>query len=498
MAEPEDGPRPVHLLIGGWRPSARFRGTGSLAPAVAAGALLILLVGRVASVLGTGTDFYGRWFGLRHLLLSGKNPYGQEITHALAGQTPFLAPGIDPHSAPTDLETAFGFLYPLPGLLVLSPLALLPYPVALTFWLLAILVMLPAAAWLVVAGVGPRQTVTGAARPPTWTRFLTAPLALLFLPTLAGVFHGQLAPAVAFSVALAAWLSWRRAPRVPWRHGLAGAALVAGVALKPHLLALVAPLWLGYHLYRRPRSRARDYSGAGDARDPWDPWASRSRPFLLGAGLAGAGLAGLAWFLVPTWPADFVHAARAYSALAGAGYPAITRAVLPGGSAVFRLAQALAPGPVAWGAALSLTAGLVIWAARGWRLPSAGDATPGGQGDGTSLHAERRGLSRSLIVSALVLPPAWEANAVVLLIPLAIRLAGLSDRPVLAAGFVVASVSLTALDLPLYATQPWHNGPLLILGYVALLAGTGTLEGGSGLSRRSSPAPGAAAPLVQG
>ncbi|MDQ3701118.1 MAG: glycosyltransferase 87 family protein [Chloroflexota bacterium] len=504
MGQPEDGARPVYFLTGAARVVAarsdnrretrRRQRLAALARSVyqrqkvlailvaVAGAVLLVLVSRAATLLGEGTDLYGRWFGLRQLLLAGQNPYGPEITRALAAQSSFLSPASDPGAAPTALETAFGFLYPLPGLLVLTPLALLPYPIALTLWLLAIVLMLPLAAGLVVDAVAPSS---GAAWPASaggagLARRLAVPLGLVFLPTLASLLHAQLAPAVAFFVALAVWFSWRRGVPRPAHDFLAGAALVAGVALKPHLLAVLSPLWLGFHSWQlQQRSRQ-----------------GRSRRFLVGAGATAAALAGMAWLLLPSWPTDFLQAARSYAALAGADYPSVTRAVLPGGSAVLRLAGALLPGRLAWSIAGLLSLALLAWAAAGWQVQPLRAAAPqGGSGDalagarrrrpgdadadanrwrsGSAIaDAERRGLSRSLIASALVLPPAWEANAVLLLIPLAIRLGDLSNRPALAASFVIASGVLTVLDLPLYMTQPWHNGPLLILCYVLLLAGS--------------------------
>src|SRR5205085_4908759 len=101
---------------------------------------------------GQDTDLYPRWYGLRELLLHGRNPYGDDVSREIAAQIWFFdghvsAPGSGPA---TPLEAIYGFLYPLPGALLLAPLALMPYAVAFTVWLLLVLVMLPAAAWLVV------------------------------------------------------------------------------------------------------------------------------------------------------------------------------------------------------------------------------------------------------------------------------------------------------------------------------------------------------------
>jgi hypothetical protein len=60
------------------------------------------------------------------------------------------------------------------------------------------------------------------------------------------------------------------------------------------------------------------------------------------------------------------------------------------------------------------------------------------------------------------------------------------------------SIVLSLIDLPLYATQPWRNAPLLILGY-ALLPGIFALAARPPvLSRPAARAPGAAAPSARG
>jgi hypothetical protein len=427
-------------------------------------AVLAVLAARLAVALGPATDLYGRWYGMRQLLLAGQDPYGPAVTRALAAQTPFLAPAApstgDPAEAPDTLATAFGFLYPLPGVLWLAPLALLPYPAALTVWLVIMLVGLPASAWLLV-------DATTDVRSGGLARLLCIPLALLSIPTLACLLHAQLAPAVVFAIALAAWLSWRPSGgrrRTDW---LAGASLAAGAALKPQLVVLLVPLWLAFH--------ARRWS---------DP---RSRRFLGGAAAGGLFLIAVATLLVPTWPAGFLGAARAYASLSSAGYPEETLAVLPGGPAVVRLTQGILPGPPGAAVAVAGAVGLLAWAARAWLRAARA-------GDGSGLPAGA--LGRTLVVTALVVPPAWETNAVVLLLPLAITLSRLGGRPRTLLAFAGVALAVTVADLPLYAIRPWRNGPILALAYALLLVGTTMLASraaGGGLSSRSARAPGAAA-----
>ncbi len=88
-------------------------------------AVLALLALRFADLRGTDTDLFPRWYGLRQLLLHGRNPYADGVTREIAQQTAFLAGQVE--VAPAHVLTAYGFLYPLPGALLLAPLALLPY-----------------------------------------------------------------------------------------------------------------------------------------------------------------------------------------------------------------------------------------------------------------------------------------------------------------------------------------------------------------------------------
>src|SRR5262245_66411445 len=123
---------------------------------------------------------------MRRLLLHGENPYGPAVTAALASHMPFLAAGVEPAVPRDALASAFGFLYPLPGVLFLAPLALLPYRAALTLWMVAVLIFLPVAAWLAVDAVSPAAQ---AGRGGGMVRRLALPLGLLFVPALAHLIH---------------------------------------------------------------------------------------------------------------------------------------------------------------------------------------------------------------------------------------------------------------------------------------------------------------------
>jgi hypothetical protein len=432
--------------------------------------LLVALTAEVASWLGPATDLYSRWYGLRRLLLYGENPYGPAVTAALASHMPFLAHGVEPAVPRDALATAFGFLYPLPGVLFLAPLALLPYQAALTLWMVAVLILTPVGAWLVVdATIRRRASTPYELDAQRLARRLSLPLGLLFVPTLANLVHGQLAPAVLFGLALAFWLTRRGVADKGASPLLAGAVLGIACAVKPHLVLIVAPCWLGFHLWRWRMVGARE-----------------SRGFVLGALGAVVALCALATALAPTWAADFLDAAGAYVSLTRVEYADVTNAVLPGGPAVQRLLAPFLPSQLpllSWIVAGVAGAGLIAWAVAGWR---------------TADDPEAQGLSRALIATVLIVPPAWETNAVLLLLPLAMQLGRVARAPRAVVALCAVSVLLSALDLPLYATQPWRNAPLMILAYVALI---GACAGATRLSRarrRFAPAPDAVAPFARG
>ncbi len=97
------------------------------AVAIVALAILVALLSQLAAMRGQDTDLYPRWYGLRQLLLYGRNPYGDDVSREIATQIWFFDGQVSrPENGPaTPLESIYGFLYPLPGALLLAPLALL-------------------------------------------------------------------------------------------------------------------------------------------------------------------------------------------------------------------------------------------------------------------------------------------------------------------------------------------------------------------------------------
>jgi len=371
---------------------------------------LAILAQRFADLRGTDTDLFPRWYGLRQLLLHGRNPYTDGATREIAQQTAFLAGRVE--VAPAQVLTAYGFLYPLPGALLLAPLALFPYGAAHALWLFLGTILLPVTALLARCAFAPR------ALPGTAISTLsTAVVSLLFLPSLWNLALAQ--PGLAI-VGLAALALWLRQPH----PAKAGAALMCALLLKPQWVALLAPSWLLFHLahWRAPASQR----------------------FLLGAGIAALLLCGVATLLLPTWPADFLRAASEYTRV-----PQMT----PTSPAVYVVVSALQPDAAARVLSAVAIAGIAGWTIAGWL-----------QRD----DPERWGAWRSIIAGALIVPPAWETGAVMLLLPMAGTLGSLHGTHAISFAALVATISLAAA--PLAALWPWRSGAAVIVAYVLLIA----------------------------
>jgi len=211
------GPRPRRLLV--W-----------LGLAVTA----IVLVGQGPRlldprVLGVA-DFVEYWSAAR-LNATGGNPYSPEQLLPLQQQ------------AGWDEDRPIPMWNPPWTLTLVTPLALLSFPVARLLWLgLHLAIMLCCADWLWRHYGGPRSH-----------RWLAWAVAMSFCPTLIVMHMGQVGPLMLLgSVAFLRFANSRHA----W---LAGAALVL-VAVKPHLVYLV---WVAILLWGIHRRRWAVFAGAG-------------------------------------------------------------------------------------------------------------------------------------------------------------------------------------------------------------------------------------------
>jgi hypothetical protein len=184
---------------------------------------------------------------------------------------------------------------------------------------------------------------------------------------------------------------------------------------------------------------------------------------LLGLAVTTVALCGAATLLLPAWPLSWLAALRDYGRV-----PAME----PLSSTVYRLARELPAGlgdaPAGAVTAISAVA-LAAWVLRAWR-------------GGTALPAS--GIARTIVAGALLVPPAWETNALVLLLPMAQTLLQLPGR--VRGWSVVACAALSIALLPLTLALPWRSGAVAIGAYVVLWLTV------SCLADRSAPAPGAA------
>jgi alpha-1,2-mannosyltransferase len=335
----------------------------------------------------------------------------------------------------------FGFVYPGYVALLLAPLALLPFGVAATVWLLLAQAATGGGAWLAwnAAGRDRPDAVPARATPALL-------VALLFPASLYNLAFGQFA-ALVFAALAGAWYLLAHpdgaGPRRAWPAG----ALVALAAVKPSLALLPGGALLLWCLWRR-RWGVLAAAGAGLA-------------LLLGASL----------WLLPGWPADFWRSTVDYARVAGATSASGVVAGLLGRGA--GAPQVAAPPGLAAGVAVLATGAVCAGWAASPRRP--GDALAGG-----------------VLLGAWLVPPLYEWNSVLLLLPLLGWLRSLAGRralPLAAGGVLLAG----AATVPLLLRWPYETRalwPALVLAgwTAAALAGraaryrgtkTATLRAGS-------------------
>jgi hypothetical protein len=178
---------------------------------------------------GTRYDFYPRWVGVQAMFREGLDPYGEEV--ALRSQ-------IGIYGRPARLqdgESQHHFLYPA-FIAFTIPHFWLPYPLAVSAWLVTELLMLGAIGILLPACL--HRKLRG------WQLALFALGLTAFRYNVLSVALGQFTVYVLFYLVLAWWL-WDRGSDF-W----AGCALTQTI-LKPQLVFLVVPLWLLMAVARR-------------------------------------------------------------------------------------------------------------------------------------------------------------------------------------------------------------------------------------------------------
>ncbi len=414
----------------------RLAGAALLAAAVAADAIASTLLARA---MGPANDLFPRWFGTRAWLLAGADPYSPAVDSGIR-QAMGGAPG-EPLGA-----FVFGFVYPGYVALLLAPLALLPFAVAATIWLLLAQGAVVGGAWLCWRAAG-----RALSRPERSA--LPAIVAAIFFPaSLLNLAFGQFA-GIVFVALAGAWLllerrgekegavgggsTFRQALRLP--PDPAGVLLALSL-VKPSL-ALLPVACLVAWAWRSRRQRAVATFGA-----------------VFGAWVAASLL------LLPGWPAAFWRSTQTYARVASATSAAGLAASVAGHLLCLLPSFAAATGVVPAGC---VTSDPWVPAAAQQGL-TAGIAAAAGAAVALAWCRSRRDAGAALATGALLgawlVPPLYEWNSVLLLVPLLSWLR--MRRPVwpAATGLILAGLA----TLPLVAR--WPSESRLVWPVLALAA----------------------------
>ena len=366
--------------------------------------------------LGVHTDLFPRWYGTRAWMLEQRSIYDAEVKAGIFAAMHDRSPRSDGPVSELD-DFAFGFTYPPYVALVIAPLAVLPLPVATTLWLLIGQASLLAACRLLTWFPG---TTPGPSNPAARHFRWLVLVAVIWPPALANLLFGQFAVLVLFLLVAV------RSLLLQGRPLLAGVCLAAAI-VKPQLVVLALPLLL-IAAWGRPGWR-RLWLGC-----------LASVALLLAAGFA----------IAPDWVASWGQEAATYARVAA---PVSTVGL------VLRLTPAT---DWTWLVTLLLQAGVI--AAVAWlalRLIRQ-------RSDGT-LPQVAGLVAPVIIATSLAIPPLYEWNSVLLLVPLAEALFVIRQRLALTQRpfwpVVVGLLLLSAVTAPLalaYPNQSRVVWPLLV------------------------------------
>ena len=363
-------------------------------------ALDVFATARLATALGIASDLYPRWLGAHAWLIDGTDPYAPEIAERIRAD---MAANLGWDGRADSGAFAFGFVYPGYVALLLAPLAILPFPLAATIWLLLAQGAIAGATILLW-----RQTPGVPARAPV-PEVIAVALAVVWPPATFNLVFGQFATLVTFLLAVAATLA--RGRRDVW------AGIVLALAMVKPQLGLIPAVTGGltdvHHAWRR----------VGTGR------------LAIAALSTWAMLLGVSLLALPGWIAPFLDGVADYARAAKATSPAILVA-----DAITRLATGTwpirdLPGTVE---ALPLAVGVVIGAAivGGWRRQSQRD--PGAPS----------AITAGALATAWLVPPTYEWNHVTCLLILVpwVRRGG--------RGRAVAWLAASAATFPMVVAWP--------------------------------------------
>lgn len=248
-------------------------------------------------------DFFPRWLGARAMLFEGENPYSEEMTQRIRTEMGSFGR----HS----------FLYPA-FIAFTVPHFLLPFPWAITVWLVTLHVFLILSIIMLVHG---RQVS------PIFLACLIL-AAVIYPLNITTIMLGQFTLYILFFLVLAYWL-WTRG-----HYALAGCALTQ-VLIKPQLTFLIVACWLLLALKEKK-------------------WI-----FLVGFGITIGVLTLLPMFFVGNWLDDFL--------LGSSGYEQSAYEVLPQQAAfILQIGLIVILWPLC----------LLLWLRPGWSPLKRFDAVP--------------------------------------------------------------------------------------------------------------------------
>ncbi len=209
------------------------------------------------------SDLYIRWYAVDRLFAEGRSLYdsrnGEEVARYVWGE---------------GFPWTLSFYYPAHLLVLMGPLALLPYPVAHLIWTFVIQIFLLAGLWLIMRAEDWPDTIAKSA--------VLMAAAVLYLPNLQHTFWGQFNTIGVLSLALCIQALHKG------RYGLAGVWAI-GLTLKPHTTVLALAFLLIWALFKRERWR-----------------------FYLGFGLTGLGMWAVGELFEPGWVFELLGTLGAY------------------------------------------------------------------------------------------------------------------------------------------------------------------------------------------
>lgn len=241
---------------------------------------------------GVEADLYPSWYAAQQVFIEHRSPYSDEAARAIQrgiyGRT--VAEGRTP------MRDEQRFVYPLFGLFVMAPLALLSFAAAqnAAFWVFIVLTLAGTLFWTRVMGLRCTPALVAAV--------------LAAFPITSGIVVRQPTVVYLFLLALAAWAA------KSGRYGLAGLAAAFAMA-KPQLAIAVLIPMLFWAITEWPHRRRIIYA------------------FVLGVTL----LAGSAFLLQPGWFPEWLSTVRAYETYANSTSPLGPAAALVAAAGVLLL-----------------------------------------------------------------------------------------------------------------------------------------------------------------